>query len=51
MRRRGHAVDADAWAEPLKTLAELNNVAAETDAVFIVLPSSNDAQTVAIQKR
>lgn len=42
--------DADAWAPPLKGLAELNVVATNTDAVFVVVPSSDEARMAAIQK-
>ena len=35
---------------PLKTLAELNIVASNTDAVFVVLPSNDADRTMAIQK-
>lgn len=39
-----------AWGAPLKSLDELNQVAANTDAVFVVLPSDNAARTAEIQK-
>jgi len=39
-----------AWATPLKAMAELNNVATNTDAVFIVIPSENAERTAAIQQ-
>lgn len=44
------ATDADAWAAPLKGLAELNVVATNTDAVFLVLPSSDEVRMAAIRK-
>lgn len=43
------ATDSDAWASPLKALAELNQVAADTDGVFIVLPSSDAERMTAIR--
>ena len=44
------ATDSDAWASPLKALAELNQVAADTDGVFVVLPSSDAERMTAIRK-
>ena len=38
------------WGVPLKTLAELNVVASNTEAVFVVLPSSDADRIAAIQK-
>lgn len=39
-----------AWAAPLKEMAALNTVATDTDAVFIVIPSTNEVRTAAIQQ-
>lgn len=44
------AVNLVGWGAPLKALAELNTVATNTDAVFVVVPSSDGARTAAIQK-
>lgn len=44
------AAPDSSWGTPLKALAELNQVAANTEGVFVVLPSSDDARTAAIQK-
>lgn len=44
------AADCDAWASPLKALAELNQIAADTDGVFIVLPSGDADRMTAIRK-
>lgn len=44
------AAEPDAWAAPLKALAELNLVATNTDAVFVVLPSSDAERMAAIRK-
>jgi hypothetical protein len=41
---------ADAWGAPLTALAELNTLASNTEAVFVVLPSSDAERTAAIQK-
>lgn len=41
---------ADGWGAPLKMLAELNVVATNTDAVFVVVPGKDDERTVAIQR-
>ena len=41
---------SDAWGSPLKGLAELNLVATNTEAVFVVVPSGDTARTAAIQK-
>lgn len=39
-----------AWGDPLRALSELNRVAAETEGVFLVLPSTNSDRTAEIQK-
>lgn len=39
-----------AWAAPLKEMAALNTVATDTDAVFVVIPSTNELRTAAIQQ-
>jgi len=39
-----------AWAAPLKEMAALNSVATDTDAVFIVIPSTNEVRTATIQQ-
>jgi hypothetical protein len=44
------AVELAGWGAPLMTLAELNTVATNTEAVFVVVPSTDDARTAAIQK-
>ena len=44
------ATDAGGWGIPLKALAELNRVATNTEAVFVVLPSSDTERTAAIQR-
>ena len=44
------AVELAGWGAPLKALAELNIVATNTDAVFVVVPSTNAARTAAIRK-
>ena len=44
------AAAPDAWAAPLKALAELNLVATNTDAVFVVLPSGDAERMAAIRK-
>ena len=44
------AVDAAAWGVPLRALAELNTVATNTEAVFVVVPSLDGNRTSAIQK-
>lgn len=44
------AADAAGWGVPLKTLAELNTVATNTEAVFVVVPSLDGYRTAAIQK-
>ena len=41
---------AAGWGVPLKSLAELNTVATNTDAVFVVVPSLDGERTAAIQK-
>lgn len=38
------------WDAPLKGLGELNVVATNTEAVFVVIPADDAARTVAIQK-
>ncbi len=43
------AVDCG-WGVPLNALSELNIAATNTDAVFVVVPSSDTNRTVAIQK-
>jgi len=40
----------DAWGVPLTAMAELNVVASNTEAVFVVVPSSDDVRTAAVQK-
>ncbi|MBA4388171.1 MAG: hypothetical protein C0404_09335 [Verrucomicrobia bacterium] len=42
--------DADGWGTPLRTLAELNLVATNTEAVFVVVPSSDGIKTATVQK-
>ena len=42
--------DAAGWGVPLKALAELNTVATNTEAVFVVVPSLDGDRTAAIQK-
>jgi hypothetical protein len=42
--------DAAGWVPPLKGLSELNVVATNTEAVFVVIPSDDAARTEAIQK-
>jgi hypothetical protein len=37
------------WGMPLKALGELNVVATNTEAVFVVVPSSNAVQTAVVQ--
>ena len=44
------ATQAGGWGTPLKALAELNQVAVNTEAVFVVLPSGDGDRTAAIQK-
>ncbi len=44
------AEDSSSWGIPLKALAELDQLAADTEAVFIVLPSSDASRMAAIQK-
>jgi len=44
------AADAGDWGTPLTGLAELNVVATNTEAVFVVIPSSDPARTSVIQK-
>ncbi len=44
------SAEPDAWAAPLAGLAELNLIATNTDAVFVVLPSTNEVRTAAVQK-
>jgi len=38
------------WGSPLKGISELNVVATNTDAVFVVIPSEDAVRTAAIQK-
>lgn len=38
------------WDAPLKALSELNVVATNTEAVFVVIPADDAARTAAIQK-
>jgi len=42
--------DAAGWGVPLKALTELNTVATNTEAVFVVVPSMDSDRTAAIQK-
>ena len=44
------APDAVGWDAPLKGLAELNLVATNTEAVFVVIPADDAARTAAIKK-
>ena len=44
------AVEVAGWGAPLKTLAELNTAATNTEAVFVVVPASDGTRTAAIQK-
>ena len=45
------AAVADAtWGSPLKGISELNVVATNTEAVFVVIPSDDATRTAAIQK-
>jgi hypothetical protein len=44
------ATVSNAWGSPLKSLAELNRAAADTEAAFVVLSSKNAGQMAAIQK-
>ncbi len=44
------SADGAEWASPLIGMAELNEVATNTEAVFLVIPSDDAARTVAIQK-
>jgi hypothetical protein len=44
------AVADAAWGSPLKGMAELNVVATNTEAVFLVIPADDAARTAAIQK-
>ena len=41
---------AGGWGVPLKTMDDLNEVATNTEAVFVVVPSSDADRTAAIQK-
>ena len=43
-------VELAGWGAPLKGLAELNTVATNTEAVFVVVPSGDGDRTAAIQK-
>ncbi len=38
------------WGAPLQAMADLNKVATNTEAVFVVIPSADAARTAAIQK-
>ena len=42
--------DVAGWDAPLKGLNELNTVATNTEAVFVVIPADDAARTAAIQK-
>ena len=44
------AVTDATWGSPLKGISELNVVATNTEAVFVVIPSDDAARTDAIQK-
>ena len=44
------AAEVAGWGAPLKTLAELNTVATNTEAVFVIVPSSDGTRTAAVQK-
>lgn len=44
------AADVEGGVAPLKTLAELNVLATNTEAVFVVIPSTDGERTAAIQK-
>jgi len=44
------ACHGQVWGLPLQSLAELNQVATNTDSVFLVLPSTNLIRLAAIQK-
>lgn len=44
------AVTDATWGSPLKGVSELNVVATNTEAVFLVIPSDDAARTAAIQK-
>lgn len=44
------ATDAGTWAAPLKSIAELNQLAVNTEAVFVVLPSNDAERMGAVQK-
>ena len=44
------ALNVGGWGTPLKTMAELNLVASNTEAVFVVVPSGDGERTAAIQK-
>ena len=44
------ATDSAGWEAPLKKMDELNVVATNTEAVFLVIPSDDAARTAAIQK-
>ena len=44
------APDVAGWDAPLKGLSELNVVATNTEAVFVVIPSADAARTAAVQK-
>ena len=38
------------WAAPLNSMAQLNTVAADTEAVFVVLPTEDDAEMARIEQ-
>ncbi len=44
------AASKEEWAPPLNALTDLNQVAADTEGVFIVVPSSDQMRTAAVQK-
>ncbi|MCE9614759.1 MAG: hypothetical protein K8T26_10820 [Lentisphaerae bacterium] len=44
------AVENGTWGAPISTLAELNLVATNTEAVFVVIPSSDATRTSRIQQ-
>jgi len=39
------------WGSPLESLASLNKVASEKDAVFVLVPAGNDEELAAIEKQ
>jgi hypothetical protein len=44
------AAEDAGWGAPLKAMADLNQVATNTDAVFVVLPSNDAERMAAIRK-